>query len=182
MNNCFLVSDMSLNFEKYTDNLCSLVEKSKIFKLQMKPAFVYQKSFEPNSRAHSTIQTTYRTQKMKYNNPRPIENILELMDDNKNFSNSNYVSINTNDNLPAAVCNLFDKTSFYISNGIKIDKITFQFLIGKSVKSIYYPEPLALVGKPKLKFLEKNFDLKKLYSKLKNSKGKLNIRNNILIY
>lgn len=174
---------MSLNFAKYTNDLCSLVKKSKIFKLQLTPGFVYQKSFEPNSRTHSQLSNTtdFRTvQPIKYKNPRRIENILELVDD-RNSSNSDFVPVGYNDNLNAAVCNVFDKISVYISDGIEIDEIPFQFLIGKSVH-LSEPAPLALVGQPKLKFVEKSVGLEKLYPKLKYDEGKLNIRNNFLTY
>lgn len=172
MNHSFHVSDMSLNLERYSDNLCSLVQKSKIFNIQLKPGFGYQKCFEMNSRIQSMMPPPLITPNVKYKNPRSIENILQLVNDPHSFTEKKYLSLGRFENLSATACTLFDETQFYISNGTKIDNITFQFLFGRSEQYRRYPELLAVIGKPKLKILEKNVILDNISSKIEICEGK----------
>lgn len=160
----------SLNLAKPERELCSLATKSKIFKIQNKPNFPYQKYLKPNSDAYSIIshlKEKEETENLNYMEPRPIESILNIAKVPYRYS-QNVVCLDYRKYMHATTCELLDNARFYLSDGVKLKEgITFQFLLGNDKKSLYCPKPLAMIGKRNLTIVRKKHNFQELSSKLR---------------
>lgn len=160
---------------KTEKDLCSFATKSKIFKIQNKPNFPFQKFIEPNSdHAFSIISHLKEKEKRESHNymePRPIENILKLR--KVPFRYSENVCLNYRKYVHATTCELLGNRRFYLSDGVKVKEgITFQFLLGNDETNLYCPRPLAVIGKHNLKLVEEKHVFEKRLSKLRTSRSK----------
>lgn len=146
-----------------------------MFKIQNEPDIPHELYPKRDSDAYSVIshlRAKKVTARPKYRQPRPLENILQLTDDWRSYSD-NSIRLDYINSLSVTNCHLFGNKWLHISDGFKKDNITFQFLLGKRLSN--FPEPLAIIGKPNLTIIEKGVDFNKLSSKLKDDASKLNI-------
>lgn len=161
---------------KPTENMCSFAIKSKIFKIQNEPNIPHETYFKRDTYAYSVISRLKSKEEKassKYKQPKDIEEVLQLVEDSS-VLNNNSVNLGFQDALNATTCSLYNKIRFYISDGFQKDNITFQFLLGKDVTRVRYSKPLAIIGKPSLTIVEKEFHFDKQSSILKTDESKLN--------
>lgn len=146
-----------------------------MFKIQNEPAIPHELFPKGDSDAYSIISHLKANEakaRPQYRQPRPLENILQLTDEERSYP-ENFIPLDNRSYLTVTSCHLLGNKWVHLSHGFKKDNITFQFLLGKRFD--YIPEPLAIIGKPNLTIIEKEVDFNKLSSKLKDDASKLNI-------
>lgn len=159
-------------FASDTD-LCNAVQKSNFFEVDYNQVYPYDD--QPELMKYLEVSRSYPASYSRYKEPRPIQDILEIVDFDNHFYSEGYTLLGPDSFLRSTVCTLSQNKHIYISDGVRVKGITMQFLLGKDRTSEYYPKVLAAIGKSVVAPRPGIFDFYTLSRHIINSNCKLNM-------